>query len=390
MPDGADALTIRTVDAIAAVDPAAWDRCAGGGNPFVSHAFLRLLEETGCVGRRSGWLPQHVLLEDAGGTLLGAAPAYLKSHSYGEYVFDHGWADAYERAGGQYYPKLLVAVPFTPVPGPRLLVPPGPAQERHRLGLIAGLVEIVKHNEISGAHINFIEPAEAARLAETALLIRHGTQFHWQNRGYGTFDDFLGALASRKRKQIRKERAAVKAAGIEVGPVLGTEMRTRDWDAFYRFYVDTYDRKWGQPYLTREFFARLGAEMGDAVVVIIARHAGAPLAAALNLRGTDALYGRNWGAAQDVKFLHFEACYYQAIEFAIAHKLAKVEAGTQGPHKIQRGYEPVTTYSAHWIADPRLRAAIAQFLDRERKAVARDIAALAELSPFRQGEDDRG
>jgi hypothetical protein len=387
MPDGADALTVRTIDSLGAVEAAAWDRCAGGVNPFVGHRFLRLLEETGCVGRKSGWLPQHVLLEDASGRLLGAAPAYLKSHSYGEYVFDHGWADAYERAGGRYYPKLQVAVPFTPVPGPRLLVPPGPAQRRHRLALLSGLVEVARQMEVSSVHVTFVAHDEAALMDEAGLLMRHGCQYHWFNRGYADFDDFLGALASRKRKQIRKERAAVAASGIEVRPVHGSEMKPREWDAFFKFYVDTYDRKWGHPYLTREFFGRLGRELGDGVVMMLATRNGAPVAGALNLRGADALFGRNWGAAGDFPFLHFEACYYQAIDYAIAHKLARVEAGTQGPHKVQRGYEPTRTFSAHWIADKRLRAAIAQFLDRERAAIAHDMAAMAQHAPFRCAGD---
>jgi hypothetical protein len=383
MPDGAEALTVRTVDKIAAVAAADWDRCAGGVNPFVGHGFLRLLEETGCVSKKSGWLPQHVLLEDSGGRLLGAAPAYLKSHSYGEYVFDHGWADAYERAGGRYYPKLQVAAPFTPVPGPRLLVPPGPEQKRHRLALLSGLVEVARALEVSSVHITFVAPEEAALAEEAGLLMRHGCQYHWFNRGYQTFDDFLGALASRKRKQIRKEREQVRASGIDVRPVHGGEMKPRDWDAFFKFYVDTYDRKWGYPYLTREFFGGLGKEFDDTVVMMLAQRDGATIAGALNLRGSDALFGRNWGAAGDFPFLHFEACYYQAIDYAIAMKLARVEAGTQGPHKVQRGYEPVRTYSAHWIADRRFKCAVAQFLERERTAIAQDIEAMAEHTPFR-------
>lgn len=390
MPDGAEALTVRTVDSIGAVDAAAWDRCAGGVNPFVSHGFLRLLEETGCVNERTGWLPQHLLLEDSAGRLLAAAPAYLKSHSYGEYVFDHGWADAYERAGGRYYPKLQIAVPFTPVPGPRLLAPPGPEQKRHRLALLSGVVEVARELGVSSVHITFVAPDEAALAEDAGLLMRHGCQYHWFNRGYATFDDFLGALASRKRKQIRKEREQVRAAGIEVRPVHGGEMKPREWDSFFKFYVDTYDRKWGYPYLTREFFGRLGGELGDRVVMMLATRGGSTVAGALNLRGSDALFGRNWGAAGDFPFLHFEACYYQAIDYAIAHKLARVEAGTQGPHKVQRGYEPVRTYSAHWIGDRRFKSAVAQFLERERAAIARDIEAMAGHTPFRGGDDADG
>jgi len=387
MPDGAEALTVRTVDSIGAVDAAAWDRCAGGVNPFVSHGFLRLLEETGCVGKKSGWLPQHALLEDSAGRLLAAAPAYLKSHSYGEYVFDHGWADAYERAGGRYYPKLQVAVPFTPVPGPRLLVPAGPSEKRHRLALLSGLVEVARALEVSSVHITFLAPEEAALAEEAGLLMRHGCQYHWFNRGYPSFDDFLGALASRKRKQIRKEREQVRAAGIEVRPVHGGEMKARDWDTFFKFYVDTYDRKWGYPYLTREFFGRLGKELGEKVVMMLAARNGATIAGALNLCGSDALFGRNWGAARDFPFLHFEACYYQAIDYAISRKLARVEAGTQGPHKVQRGYEPVRTFSAHWVADRRFKSAIAQFLERERMAITHEMEAMEAHTPFRCAGD---
>jgi predicted N-acyltransferase len=390
MPDGAEALTVRTIDKIATVDAAAWDRCAGGVNPFVGHAFLRLLEETGCAGKKSGWMPQHVLLEDSAGRLLAAAPAYLKSHSYGEYVFDHGWADAYERAGGRYYPKLQVAVPFTPVPGPRLLAPPGPEQKRHRLALLSGFFEVARALEVSSVHITFLAADEAALAEEAGLLMRHGCQYHWLNRGYATFDDFLGALASRKRKQIRKEREQVRAAGIEVRPVHGGDIKPREWDAFFKFYVDTYDRKWGYPYLTRAFFGRLGDELGDKVVMMLATHGGATVAGALNLRGSDALFGRNWGAAGDFPFLHFEACYYQAIDYAIAHKLARVEAGTQGPHKVQRGYEPVRTYSAHWIADRSFKSAVAQFLVRERAAIAHEIEAMAAHTPFRCAGETEG
>jgi len=390
MPDGAEALTVRTVASLGAVEAAAWDLCAGAANPFVSHAFLTLLEETGCVSRKSGWLPQHALLEDSAGRLLAAAPAYLKSHSYGEYVFDHGWADAYERAGGSYYPKLLIAVPFTPVPGPRILAPAGPSQRRHRLALLSGLVEVARELEVSGFHINFPDEDEAALLGEAGLSIRHGCQYHWFNRGYASFDDFLAALTSRKRKQIRKEREQVRAAGFDMRAVTGGEMKPSEWDAFFKFYVDTYDRKWGYPYLTRDFFGRLGSELGDRVVMMLAAKDGQTVAGALNLRGADALFGRNWGAAGDFPFLHFEACYYQAIDYAIAHKLARVEAGTQGPHKVQRGYEPVRTYSAHWIADKRFRNAIDHFLERERQGIAEEIAMMAAHTPFRCTDGSEG
>jgi hypothetical protein len=386
MPDGAEQLVVRTLDRIAAIDAAAWDRCAGDENPFLSHGFLRLLEETGCVGGRSGWLPQHLVLEDIAGCVLAVAPAYLKSHSYGEYVFDHAWADAYERAGGRYYPKLQVAVPFTPVPGRRLLAAPSPEQDRNRRALLAGMLQAAEALGVSGLHATFVAPEDAQIMERAGLLLRHGCQYHWFNRGFADFEAFLATLTSRKRKQIRKERAAVRAAGIRLTPLPGGAIKPAHWDRFFKFYVDTYDRKWGYPYLTRDFFGRLGAELGDRVVLMLAERDGAPVAGALNLRGRDALFGRNWGAAGDIPFLHFEACYYQAIDFAIAHKLARVEAGTQGPHKIQRGYEPVRTYSAHWIADKRFKSAIAQFLERERAALDRDLERLAEHVPFRHSE----
>jgi predicted N-acyltransferase len=384
MPDSAESLIIRSVARISEIDARDWDRCAGAENPFICHAFLRLLEECGCVGRRSGWLPQHAVLQTPAGTVLGVAPAYLKSHSLGEYVFDHAWADAYERAGGRYYPKLQVSVPFTPVPGPRLLVPKGPDQAVHKQALLAGLVRLAQRLDASSVHLTFASAEDTACIQRAGLLIREGLQFHWFNRGFGSFDEFLATLTSRKRKQIRRERETVRASGITVRPLLGSDMTGREWDAFFRFYTDTYDRKWGHPYLTREFFDRLGAEFGDRVVMIFAEDGGRPIAGALNLRGTDALYGRNWGAARELPFLHFEACYYQAIDFAIAHGLARVEAGTQGPHKLQRGYEPVATHSGHWFADARLAAAIEQYLRRERAAMAYERQVAAEHTPFRK------
>ena len=386
MPDAAETFAVRTVDAVARLDRAVWDRCAGAGNPFVSWEFLNALEESGSVGARAGWLPQHAVLEDGAGAILGVAPMYLKNHSQGEYVFDWGWADAYERAGGRYYPKLIVAVPFTPVTGPRLLVPPGPRRAELQRVLIGALVRIAGKLGVTNLHITFPTAEEAALADEVGLLQRRAFQYHWHNRDYGSFDDFLAALASRKRKAIRKERAAVADAGIEVRALTGGDLRSDHWDTFHRFYTDTYDRKWGYPYLTRRFFRLLHERMADRVLLVWASADGAPVAGALNFIGEDALYGRNWGCAADIRFLHFETCYYRAIDFAIAHGLHRVEAGTQGPHKVQRGYLPVETWSAHWIADDRFRSAVADFLDRESAAIRHEMAIMARHAPYRQAD----
>ena len=387
MPDGRDAITVKIVGRIGAIDAAGWDACAGAGNPFVSHAFLYALEESGSATAEAGWMPQHLVIEDEDGRVCACAPMYVKGHSQGEYVFDHGWADAYERAGGQYYPKLQVAVPFSPVTGPRLLARPGPRAGELKGALLGGMVEATRKYEVSSLHVTFATEDDAKFMEDAGLLLRQAYQFHWLNDGYADFDDFLGALASRKRKNIRKERRAVAAAGITLRAHCGAEIEARHWDAFYRFYIDTYDRKWGYPYLTREFFALLSETMADKVVLVMAEKDGDPVAGALNIRGADGLYGRNWGCVADYAFLHFEACYYQAIDYAIAHGLARVEAGTQGPHKIQRGYLPAATWSAHWIPDASFRAAVADFLERERRAAEHEMAALARHSPFRQAGD---
>ena len=386
MPDDGETLLVSVVDDIRRVAAADWDACAGPDNPFVSHAFLSALEESGSACARTGWLPQHLVLTDAGGTVLGCAPAYLKSHSYGEYVFDHGWAAAYERAGGQYYPKLQVAVPFTPVPGPRLLVRPGPGAARAAAALAEGLTKIAAKLGVVTVHVTFPREGEWRLLGEAGWLQRTGQQYHWENRGYRDFDDFLAALASRKRKAIRKERQAVAAAGVTVRALTGADLRPAHWDAFFDFYTSTSDRKWGHPYLTRRFFTLLGERMADRVVLVFAEHEGRRVAGALNLIGGDTLYGRNWGCAGHFRFLHFEACYYQAIAFAIARGLKRVEAGAQGEHKIQRGYLPTPTYSAHLIRDRALKRAVADFLDHERRMVSWEIDALHGASPFRKGE----
>ncbi|MET4697866.1 putative N-acyltransferase [Constrictibacter sp. MBR-5] len=390
MPDSDDQITIRTIQRMADVSAADWDACAGADNPFVGHAFLSALEESGSADAEAGWLPQHLIVHDAAGGIVGCAPLYVKSHSYGEYVFDHGWADAWERAGGEYYPKLLCGVPFSPVPGPRLLVRPGPDAARIEQALGAAMVEVGRQIGASSVHINFLPEDQWRRLGEMGLLQRTGQQFHWENRGYESFDGFLESLNSRKRKAIRKERREVVDAGVTLRALSGGEIEKRHWDAFWRFYRNTSDRKWGQAYLTRDFFSRIAETMADKIVLVVAEAGNQIVAGALNLRGTDTLYGRNWGCSAHYPFLHFEACYYQAIDYAIRHGLKRVEAGAQGQHKIQRGYLPVPTYSAHWIEDSRFRRAVADFLERERAAVAAGIEELTEFSPFRREDGSAG
>ncbi|MBP2514113.1 GNAT family N-acetyltransferase [Sphingomonas sp. PvP018] len=379
------AITARIAQGVTSIAAEDWDACAGDANPFVGHAFLAALEASKSVGGRSGWQALPVVVDGDDGRPAGIAPAYAKSHSQGEYVFDQGWADAWERAGGQYYPKLQIAAPFSPVPGPRLLLrDPAVAP-----ALIAALEAVTDQSGLSSAHATFIAPAEVALFEAAGWLIRQGTQFHWTNEGYASFDDFLAALASRKRKAIRKERAAA-VEGLTIRHLTGAEITPAHWDAFWVFYQDTGSRKWGQPYLTRAFFDRIGQTMGDRVLLILAERDGVPIAGALNLIGADTLYGRYWGATEEVPFLHFELCYYQAIDAAIARGLTTVEAGAQGEHKLARGYAPVATYSAHYIPDPGFRRAIADFLVREREAVASDREYLGELTPFRRAEPPTG
>jgi uncharacterized protein len=385
-PEGAvasaDALQVKLVQGIAQIEARTWDACAGPDQPFLSHAFLSALEDSGSAGQRTGWLPLHLVAE-SGGELVGCAPMYLKSHSYGEYVFDWGWANAYERAGGKYYPKLQVSVPFTPVPGPRLLVRPGLGAWA-RATLAHGLVSAAEQLGVSSLHVTFCPEQEWHELGRAGLLKRQGVQYHWHNRGYGTFEDFLGALRSSKRKTIRKERARVSEQGLSIEVLTGDALTRGIWDAFYPFYRSTVDKRWGGAYLSKSFFERLGETMPEQVVLMMARHQGRYVAGALNLKGADTLYGRVWGCRREFEFLHFEACYYRAIEFAIEHRLARVEAGAQGPHKLQRGYEPVATYSAHWIRDPGFRAAVERFLAQERVEMTCEMEQLRELLPYRQ------
>jgi uncharacterized protein len=369
----------RIAPGIASFDAADWDACAGADDPFLSHAFLSALEESGSATAVKGWQPLPIAIDGPDGKPAAVMPAYAKSHSQGEYVFDHSWAEAYARAGGRYYPKLQIAVPFTPVPGRRLLA----RDPTLAPALIAAAESVVRNNGLSSAHATFIHASEVPQFERAGWLIRIDSQFHWHNEGYASFDDFLAQLSSRKRKAIRKERAAA-VEGLTIEHVTGAALSEAHWDAFWRFYQDTGARKWGRPYLTRAFFSLLGERMADRILLVFAMRRGVPIAGALNLIGADAIYGRYWGTIADVPHLHFEVCYYQAIDYAIAHGLARVEAGAQGEHKLSRGYRPVPTWSAHYLHDARLRAAVADYLEGERRAVANEIAVLDEMAPFRK------
>ena len=371
----------RVLAAAADMPAAQWDACGGPDNPFTRHAFIAALEASGSAVARTGWQAAHIVVDDGDGVPMGILPAYVKSHSQGEYVFDHGWGDAYERAGGLYYPKLQCAVPFTPATGPRLLLRDAAAAPV----LIAAAQTLARQNQLSSVHATFLTPDQQALFADAGWLMRTGEQFHWSNDGYGDFGDFLGALASRKRKAIRKEREAALGDGLEIVHLTGSAITEAHWDAFWRFYQDTGQRKWGRPYLTRPFFSMVGETMGERVLLMLALRNGQPIAGALNFIGGDCLYGRYWGATEDVPFLHFELCYYQAIEWAIAHGLARVEAGAQGSHKLARGYRPVATVSAHYIVDNGFRKAVADFVARESQMVVADIEALDMATPFRRG-----
>jgi uncharacterized protein len=404
-----EALTVKVATSLTAIPAQAWDICARGlsltgeteaaplapapdsrseedrDNPFTCHAFLLALETSGCTGGRTGWSPAHVMVENAAGQLLAVAPSYLKGHSQGEYVFDHAWADAYERAGGRYYPKVQVSVPFTPATGRRLLVAAGPQADEARRLLIAGLDALCADAGASSVHATFASDSDIAALTEAGYIERHDLQFHWANEGFASYDDFLATLASRKRKALKRERREALENGISVEILTGEALTEEVWDDFYRFYEDTGARKWGRPYLTRGFFSEIGRTMPEKIVLMIARREGRRIAGAINFRGANALYGRNWGAIEEHPFLHFELCYHQAIDYAIAHGLSRVEAGAQGEHKLARGYRPVLTRSAHRLADPGLERAVADYLKRERRHIAAARAQLDEQSPFRKG-----
>jgi len=377
MADRETEIIAKIASGVSGLNARAWDRL-GASDPFLSHAFLSALEDSGSVGPGTGWTPAPILVEDDAEHLVAAAPAYLKTHSQGEYVFDHGWADAWERAGGQYYPKLQVAVPFTPVPGPRLL---GTRPQQ----LLTAIEAVTVQNEMSSAHITFIDDAGAAECERRGWLIRHGVQYHWFNRGYSSFDDFLATLTSRRRKALRKERAAA-LDGLEIRILRGAEIGPAEWDAMWAFYQDTGSRKWGRPYLTRAFFDLVGERMGDQLLLFLAFRDSRPIAGALNFVGSDTLYGRYWGCTEEVPFLHFELCYYQAIEWAIDHGLTCVQAGAQGEHKVARGYEPVITRSAHFIPNRSFRDAVAQFLAAERDGVSAEAEWLRRELPYRSSE----
>ncbi|ODN70006.1 GNAT family N-acetyltransferase [Methylobrevis pamukkalensis] len=401
-------IALRVVSSLAEVSRDGWDAVANPGwrlpaggrlassgdetppapyNPFVGHDFLHALEESGCAVARSGWLGQHLLMDGPDGTLAAAVPVWLKGHSQGEYVFDHGWADAFERAGGSYYPKLQVSVPFTPATGPRLLAGSGEGTEIRRAALAQGLVALACRHGVSSVHATFLLDADAETLEARGFLGRTDQQFHWTNHGYGSYEDFLGELASRKRKALRKERREALSDDITIEWVTGADLTEAHWDAFHAFYMDTGARKWGRPYLNRRFFSAISATMADRILLVMARRGGRWIAGALNFIGSDTLYGRNWGCIEDHPFLHFEVCYHQAIDFAIAHGLSRVEAGAQGDHKLARGYLPVTTRSAHWIADRGFRTAVADYLVRERRAVDAQAEILTEMGPFRRSAE---
>ena len=376
-------LNIDILESIKSISPDVWNNCVGADEPFAKHEFLSALEDSGCTAAKAGWMPQHFVLYDEQGTLLACSPAYLKGHSYGEYVFDWSWADAYERAGGRYYPKLQCAIPFTPVSGHRLLLAPNAPQDCQAL-LLEAMVARAKELHLSSLHITFTTEQEWKVAQNNGFLGRIGHQYHWDNDGYNSFDDFLDRLSSRKRKSIRKERQAVKDSGIALRCLSGADITENHWDAFYSFYLDTSGRKWGHPYLNRDFFSLLGQRMGDDVVLVLAYQGDTIVAGALNLKGDKTIYGRYWGCREDFRFLHFEACYYQAIDYAITHRLARVEAGAQGQHKIQRGYLPQKTYSSHWIADRGFQRAVEDFLKHDQKVNELEMKELSSLSPYKR------
>lgn len=383
-----DERVAKLLHSMTEIDASVWDACANPMgrpfDPFVAHAFLLALEESGSATADTGWAPCHVVLENGDGAVEGVCAMYLKNHSYGEYVFDHSWAHAFEQAGGSYYPKLQISIPFTPATGKRLLV--GGAvdaamAERH---LMVGCTEAAKKLGVSSLHLTFVDEEQASHLADMGLLMRTDQQFHWENKDYESFEAFLNSLTSRKRKVLKKERSIALDPGIEIEWVTGSDIQPEHWDAFYQFYMDTGARKWGQPYLTRAFFDTIGQTFAEHTLLILAKREGRYIAGALNFIGGETLYGRNWGCIEDHRFLHFEVCYYQAIDFAISRGLKRVEAGAQGAHKLARGYLPTKTYSLHWIADPGLRQAVGDYLENERAYVDADMTSLKDHSPFKK------
>jgi len=379
--------TVKVHTELSAIEPSAWDQLANPPgeryDPFLSWAFLETMESTGAATPQTGWSPCHLTLESEDGALLGAMPLYAKTHSRGEFVFDHSWANALENAGGQYYPKLLAGVPFTPVTGRRILAPDGPDAKARKLALVSAAIQLAGENEFSSLHINFLEGSDAGTLAESGLLHRTDQQFRWENRDYADFDDFLAGLSSAKRKNLRKERKKAQD-GLDFVHLTGNDITEAHWDRFFDFYLDTGNRKWGSPYLHRDTFSVLSERLGDQILLIFACEDDQPIAGALNLIGSDTLYGRYWGSRSARSMLHFEVCYYQAIDYAIANNLAFVEAGAQGGHKLARGYVPVTTHSAHWLAHSGLHDAVADYLEREREAVDADQAYLRDRTPFKK------
>ncbi|MEM6537410.1 MAG: GNAT family N-acetyltransferase [Pseudomonadota bacterium] len=378
-----DTLTLSTTESIRSIPSSTWQSLAHNSNrnPFTQFAFLSALENSHSVGERAGWIPRHLTLT-RGDDIVGVAPAYLKLHSQGEYIFDHHWADAYERAGGRYFPKFLLAAPFTPATSPRILA----TDDKARSLLAASSVDVAQQIGLSSMHVNFLGAEEDKCFAEAGLLARQTTQYHWFNRDYGTFDDYLAALSSRKRKAVKRERRQAAESGLAIMALSGSEMEEKHWRAFWRFYQDTGMRKWGTPYLTKGFFDEIAETMADQIVFFVAEKSGVPIAGALNFVSDDCLYGRYWGCTEYAPFLHFELCYYQAIEYAITHGLSRVEAGAQGEHKIARGYDPTPVRSRHWIADPSFRQAIARYLEQERQQNAAEIDHLAAYAPYKQSD----
>ena len=372
----------EVIDSLDAVKAADWDRLAGSDNPFISHAYLYALEESGCVTAETGWQPQHILIFDPSDTLIGAMPLYLKNHSYGEYVFDHGWANAYERIGRHYYPKMQSSIPFTPATSPKFLIDKDQDHE-HIIGLLLNAAQqLTNARDASSLHITFIDKLSCSSASNFGMLDRNDIQYHWHNNNYRCFEDFLARLSSRKRKQIKKERKSIETSGIKIRWLTGGDIKKEDWDSFYQFYIDTGNRKWGTPYLNRGFFNTIGHCLPKNIVLMMAYIDDIAIAGALNFIGGNVIYGRHWGCSQNVKNLHFELCYYQAIDYAIAHNLSYVEAGAQGQHKLARGYIPTKTYSAHWLSDPEFQEAVSHYLEGERVQIDLVIKALNLHTPY--------